>query len=113
MGFEDDVEEDKGSTIPFSKGKMTLDKAVELGKCDPKYLSIFPEWHTLSRYLQFQFIRRGLERRRQHLRVQWAEINNVLDFRLKPHLKESLLNIEKQLKELDKDEEKLYLEYSK
>jgi hypothetical protein len=47
------------------------------------------------------------------LRVQWAEINNVLDFRLKPHLKEALLNIQKQLKELDKDEERLYLEYSK
>jgi len=113
MGFEDDVEKGKGSTPQFPKGKMTLEKAVELGEYDPKYLSIFPEWHTLSRHLQFQFIRRGLERRRQHLRVQWAEINNVLDFRLKPHLKDALLNIEKQLKELDKDEERLYLEYSK
>jgi len=79
-------------------------------------LSIFLfslKWHTLSRHLKFQFIRRGLEMRRQHLRVQWAEINNVLDFRLKPHLKDALLNIEKQLKELYKDEERLYLEYSK
>jgi len=113
MGFEDEVEKAGKSSFSFPKGKMTLEKAVELGEYDPKYLSIFPEWHTLSRHLQFQFIRRGLERRRQHLRVQWAEINNVLDFRLKPHLKEALLNIQKQLKELDKDEERLYLEYSK
>jgi hypothetical protein len=43
MGFEDDVEKGKGSTPQFPKGKMTLEKAVELGEYDPKYLSIFPQ----------------------------------------------------------------------
>lgn len=37
--------------------------------------------------------------------MQWVEINNVLDFKLKTNLKRALENLEKQLKALDKDEE--------
>jgi hypothetical protein len=112
MGFEDDLERGSSKTLPSKNPKMTLQKAVELGEYDPDYLSIFPEWHTLTRHLQFQFVRQGLENRRRILRVQWAEINNILDFRLKPNLKIALKNLEKQLKALYKDEERLYLEYS-
>ncbi|KKQ92681.1 MAG: hypothetical protein UT58_C0020G0009 [Microgenomates group bacterium GW2011_GWC1_39_7b] len=45
--------------------------------------------------------------------MQYAEINNVLDFRLKPELKETLDNIHKQLKMLDGVFEKLSIEYFK
>lgn len=112
MGFEDELEKGKSSSPKTSKGKLTLKEAIELGEYDPDYLSAFPEWCKLSLWVQFQFIRRGIENRRKRLRIQWAEINNVLDFRLKPHLKKTLLNIEKQLKKVDEDEERLYLEYS-
>lgn len=37
----------------------------------------------------------------------------MLDFRLKPHLRDALKNIEKQLERLQEDKEKLYVEYSK
>lgn len=92
---------------------MTLQKAIEMGEYNPQYLSTFPEWHSLSRHIQFEYIREALDNRNKHLITHWAEINNMLDFRLKPHLAEALKNIESQLKKLDKDREKLYLEYSK
>jgi hypothetical protein len=49
---------------------------------------------------------------KRHLLTQWAEINNVLDFRLKPELKSALKNIEEQMRDLENDRERLYLEYS-
>ena len=112
MGFEDAVEKGKSSGKPVTSAKMTLQKAVELGEYNPEFLATFPEWHTLSRHAQFQFIRQALANRHRHLIVQWAEINNLLDFSKKPELKDALKNIEKQLNELEKDKEKLYLEYS-
>ena len=87
MGFEDDLEKGKSLASSVRLPKMTLQGAVELGEYKPEYLATFPEWHTLSRHVQFQFIREGLDNRRKQLTVQWAEINNILDFRLKPHLK--------------------------
>lgn len=112
MGFEDSPEKLKGGGKQTSS-RMTLQKAVDMGEYNPEFLSTFPEWHTLSRHVQFQFIRSGLENRRKHLILQYAEINNVLDFRLKPHLREALKNIEKQLKLLEEDREELFLEYSR
>ena len=113
MGFEDNIEKAKTTARPSAGAKMTLQKAVDLGEYDPGYLSTFSEWHTLSRHVQFQFIRQGIDNRRRHLVSQWAEINNVLDFRLKPELKSALENIQNQLKKLDSEQERLYLEYSK
>lgn len=113
MGFEDSVEKGTSGKGYSRASKMTLQKAVDMGEYNPEFLSTFPEWHELSRHVQFQFIRQGLDNRRKQLIVQYAEINNVLDFRLKPHLKDALENIYKQLKKLDQDREELYLEYSK
>ena len=92
---------------------MTLEKAISLGEYNPNYLATFPEWHKLSKHIQFEYIRKALDNRDRQLIKQWAEINNMLDFRLKPHLKTALKNIEKQLKRLNNDREQLYLEYSK
>ena|SRR3989344_1243298 len=92
---------------------MTLEKAIEMGEYDPEFLATFPEWHGLTRHIQFQYIRRALDNREHHLITQWAEIVNILDFRLKPHLKIALENIQQQQKILHKDRERLYLEYSK
>ncbi len=97
---------------PKSPKFMTLQKAVDMGEYDPEYLSIFSEWHTLSRHVQFQFIKQGLDNRRRQLWLQWAEINNTPDFRLKEHLSTALNNIEKQIKKLDGDWERLYTKYS-
>ena len=93
--------------------KMTLQKAVDLGEYDPKYLATFPEWLTLSKHVQFQLIRQALENRRHQLLSQWAETNNMLDFSEKPYLREALKNIKSQLDRVEADREKIYLEYSK
>jgi len=94
------------------KPPITFHQAIEMGEYNPSYLAIFPEWHQLSKHLQFQYIRQALDNRYNQLLRQWAEINNILDFRLKPHLKEALKNIQIQMKKLDQDREKLYVEYS-
>lgn len=112
MGFEDNIEKGKFSSKPVKASKMTLQKAIELGEYNPDYLSTFPEWLTLSRHIQFQYIRDAIENRRRHLVVQYAEINNILDFSKKPHLKEALKNIEIQLHKVEEDREKLFVEYS-
>ncbi len=91
---------------------MTLQKAVELGEYDPEFLGTFAEWSTLSPHVQLQFIRQGLDNRRKQLLQQWAEINNALDFHLKPGLSTALDNIHKMLTKLEEDREKIYTEYS-
>lgn len=103
----------KGGGSPQTVQKMTLQKAVDFGEYDPKFLSTLPEWHELSKHIQFQYIKQALENRRHQLLQQYAEINNVLDFRLKPELKATLDNIHKQIKQLDVDFEKISMEYFK
>lgn len=113
MGFEDGIEQGKSSAKPVKLPDMTLQKAVDMGEYNPEYLATFPEWHTLSRHIQFQHIRNAVENRRHHLLSQWAEVNNILDFSKKPELAEALVNIEKQLRQVEDDREKLFVEYSK
>ncbi len=92
---------------------ITLQEAIERGEYDPGYLSTFPDWHQLSRHVQFQYIRDALRNRDKQLITQWAEIANILDFSKKPYLTEALRNIEAQRKKLEEDKEFLYAEYSK
>jgi len=103
----------RGSGQSSQPANMTLQKAVDMGEYDTEYLSTFPEWYTFSRHIQFQYIRTAIGNRHAQLITQWVEINNILDFRLKPNLQIALKNIEKQLKKLEKDREKLFLDYSK
>jgi hypothetical protein len=107
---------EKGEQVKGGKPKvvqsMTLQKAVDMGEYKPEYLSSFPEWHTLSKHVQFQFIKQGLENRRHQLLQQYGRISNVIDFRLKPELKGVLNNIDKQLEMVEKDFEKLSKTYS-
>jgi len=107
------LEQKQSSSVPAPSTTMTLDKAIEMGEYKPEYLAMFPEWHTLTRHIQFEYIRKAIDNRNRHLITQWAEITNVLDFRLKPHLNEALKNLEKQIQELRVDKEKLYFDYSK
>lgn len=113
MEPEEPIEKIKGGSPKQTSPTMTLQKAVDMGEYDPAYLSTFPEWQPLSKHIQFQFIKAGIENRKKQLLMQYAEISNVLDFRLKPELKETLANIHKQLKSLDDRFEKLSLEYFK
>jgi len=112
MEEDSDIEKQKLSSPPPSGGNITLQKAIDLGEYNPEFLSGFAEWHTLSRFSQFQFIRKALDNRRRHLLTQWAEISNSLDFSKKPYLAEAMKNIKKQLDKLEEDREKLYVEYS-
>ena len=89
-----------------------LQKAIEFGQYEPEYLSQFAEWHALPRHAQFQLIRKALENREQQLMTQWAELNNVIDFRDKPHIKPALDNIYKMRRKVLEDKERLYIEYS-
>jgi hypothetical protein len=114
MGFEEEGNIEKPSQKKATlHSSMTLQKAIQMGEYNPTYLATFPEWHTLSRHIQFQYIRNALENRHRQLITHWAEVNNMLDFSKKPHLSEALENIMAQIKKLEKDREKLYLEYSK
>lgn len=92
--------------------KINLEKAVEMGEYDPGYLSGFVEWHNLTKNMQWQYIRRGIQNRRRLLRLNYAEIFNQLDFSKKPELANALGNIQKQIEELQKEEERLQVEYS-
>ena len=82
-----------------------------MGEYDPEYLGTFAEWHTLGKMVQWELIRKALDIRENQLVRQWAEVNNVLDFRLKPELKLALKDIEKKRHEVMRDREKLIVEY--
>lgn len=92
---------------------MNFQKAIDMGEYDPKYLSRFEEWKDFARHSQFQYIKTAIENRRKHLLAHWADISTILDFSKKPELAEALKNIEKQLKMIEDDREKLFVEYSK
>ena|SRR3989344_3217928 len=114
---EKGMEENEKGEVPAGGGqtgtsKMTLARAVEMGEYHPEYLSTFPEWHTYPKHSQLQLIRKALDNRRKHLLTQWAEINNVLDFSKKPHLREALKNVEEQLRRARDDKERILVEFS-
>lgn len=114
MAYEDMESGEKIiSSSPSPSKNMTLKEAIELGEYNPDFLATFPEWHTFSRHVQFQHIRKALDNRNRQLLVSWAEINNTIDFSLKPQMAEALKNIQEQMKKLDDDRDKLYFEYSK
>jgi len=113
MDGDEENESSLGSKKPPSAtSKLTLEKAVELGEYEPDFLANFAEWHSLSRHLQFEYVRRALDNRRRQLLTQYAELNNVLDYSKKPEVHQAVKNMEKQLSQLLKDKERLYAEYS-
>ena len=113
MEPEDSSENLKSSISSNPSGPMTLQKAIEMGEYDVSFLSTFPEWYTLSRHVQIQYIKQAMNNRQRQLDLSWAEIVNVIDFSKKPHLKEALKNIEERWKKLRQDKEILYTESSK
>jgi len=111
--FEDKIESRTSSGAKSSTSDdITLQKAIDMGEYDPKYLSTFPDWHKSSRIMQWQMVRQAIKNRRRFLQLQWAEINNQLDYSQKPYLKQAGDNIQKQLDLLLKDEEKYLVEFS-
>jgi hypothetical protein len=111
--YEDSNETLNPSSPPPTGGSfLTLQKAIEFGTYEPDELSIFPEWHQLTRPAQYQLVKQGVDNRLRQLIQQWAEINNVLDFRLKPHLQEALDKIMEQRKKVLEDKERLMVEFS-
>ena len=103
-----------GSSSPPPKlpPGMSLDKAIEMGEYDPDFLSQFPEWHSYTRHIQFELIKKALVNRRKQLLLQWMEINRANDYRLKPHLQQASDSIDKQLEKLTHDKEILYAKYT-
>jgi len=112
MDETEEKEQGLGSKLPVVVTKLTLEKAVELGEYDPNFLANFPEWHTLSRHIQFEYIRKALNNRHKQLLTQYAELNNVLDLRMKPEIHKAIRNMEKQLSNILIEKERLYSEYS-
>lgn len=105
-------EQNLTSTPPSQKSNITLQQAIEFGEYDPKLLSNFAEWHTLSVHIQWQLVRKALDIRHRQLITQYAELNNTLDFSKKPHIYEALKNVERQIAHLNKNREQLYVEFS-
>ncbi|MFZ2153577.1 MAG: hypothetical protein WAV41_06030 [Microgenomates group bacterium] len=91
---------------------MTLERAIELGEYDEKFLETFRDWADLSQNIRFNYILRAIKNRRQFLRLNYAETFNVLDYSQKPELKNVLEAINKRLIELQLEEEKIRVEYS-
>jgi len=96
-----------------SKSVLSFSKAIKMGEYYPEFLATYPEWHKYSRHVQFEYIQKAIKNRKEQLTRQWAEVNNILDFSKKPHLKEVLKNITKQLEAVEEDRESLFLKYSK
>ena len=113
MDKDEEKEQSLGGKPSTKVSKLTLDKAIELGEYDPNFLANFPEWHALSKHIQFQYIRRALDNRHKQLLTQYAELNNVLDLRNKPDVWKAIKNVEEQLHKLLEEKERLFLEYSK
>jgi hypothetical protein len=112
--MEKEANPDSGtSSTPHSSGFLTLQKAIELGEYEPEVLARYPEWSQLSTHGQLQLIRKGLDNREFQLKMEWAEIANVLDYSKKPHLAEVLKRIDVARKKLYADRERLYMEYTK
>lgn len=105
-------EQSIGSGTPPKSGKITLQQAVDFGEYNPKYLQNFAEWHSLTTHIQWELIRKALNIRRRQLVTQYATLNNVLDLRDKPYVRQAIKNVERQIEHLEKDKESLYVEYS-
>lgn len=91
---------------------ISFKEAIELGKYEPEYLCRYDEWQKIDRHVQFQFITQALTNRRRQLRLQWAGLNNQLDFSKKPYLKDALKKVEQAMKDLNADEERLFVEFA-
>lgn len=99
---------------PKPGAPLSLREVIDLGEYKPELLSQYPEWEKLSNYARFQLITRGLENRRRQLFKKWSEVVNFINDSDNPELQhEAKENIERQLKELRVDKERLYSEYSK
>lgn len=109
---QEETEQSIGGGTSMATTTITLQKAVDMGEYEPQQLANFPEWHTLSTNLQFQFIRQGLKKREQLLNVQWAEMFNISNFSSKPELAGAMKNIEYQRNKVMQDKERIYTEYS-
>lgn len=104
-------EQNLGGGSP-STTTITLQQAVDFGEYQPDYLANFAQWHTLSPHIQWQLVRKALDIRHTQLITQYAELNNVLHLSKKPHVQNAMRSVEKQLKQLMEDQERLYVEYS-
>ncbi len=91
---------------------ITFKEAIELGKYEPHFLSQFPEWEDFDAQIQYQYVIQAIQNRRRQLRQQWATLANQLNFSEKPHLKEAQHKVEKAMKDLSADEERLIVLYA-
>lgn len=109
--FDQDMESTPTTSGPKPTKSFQLVDVIEMGEYDPDYLATFVEWQTLSKTMQWNLIKKALDIRERQLVQQWAEVNNILDFRLKPELKIVLKNIEAKRHQLFRDRERLLSEY--
>jgi hypothetical protein len=91
---------------------LTFRESIDLGKYEEAYLTQYQEWNNLDKHLKFQFISQAIKNRRRQLRLQWANLANQLNFSKKPHLADAQKKVEQSLRDLDKDEEKLMVQYA-
>lgn len=112
MDKEPGIEKGSSSAPSQTPSNLTLGNVIDLGEYNPEYLQNFPEWHTLSTHIQWQFIRKALDIRNRQLITQYAELNNVLELSKKPAVQQAMKNVEKLLQKLSRDRERLYIQYS-
>lgn len=91
---------------------LTFKEAIDMGVYDENQLGEYPEWQSMTDHIRFQFISQALINRRRQLRQQWAGLANQLDFSKKPHLKQAQKKVEQALRDLNDDEEQLFVKYA-
>ncbi|MCA9371965.1 hypothetical protein KC726_03630 [Candidatus Woesebacteria bacterium] len=106
------LETNTSSSDPSSSPTMTLKQAIDMGEYKEEYLSAFPEWQRLSNHIRWQLIRKAIEIRHKQLITHYAELNNVLNLSKKPYMAKAMDNVMKQIRQLEKDKETLYIKYS-
>ncbi len=91
---------------------ISFKESIELGKYEVEYLQAYKEWQELDRHLQYQYIVQAITNKRRQLRLQWAKLANQPNFSKKPFLADAQKKVERALEELEKDEERLMVEFA-
>lgn len=116
MSFEEDLKPESLKTKSPKTPKqqyLTLRQAIEYGEYDVGYLATFPEWHTLPSYVQMEYVNEAINNRRSKLLAHWAYINRTSDWSLRDDLKQASKKIEEQLNKIEKDRQRILVEYFK
>ena len=91
---------------------MTFVEAIQMGEYQPQFLSQYPEWQTMSKHVQLEYISKAIDIRKRQLVKKWGEIINMMDENAIPEMKQKMVDqVFAQMKKLSEERERIYYEY--